>query len=252
MRSALGLCVFLVACGSDSDMLPVGGGSGGGLPDSGPGGTVDGHLIDAKVIDASPAAVDAAIFNGRVCLLADPRQPTNCASTGAGGFTVRLGSNTAVSAADGTFKITAGTGIWSVTGSTIVTSYKVKADYLIPVITTATYDQMLTDNGVNKIQGEGSLIINVIRNGAGYAGATATSQQPNPSRFLAFYDGTSGTQWRHDLAGCGSFGMVWFPGIDVGDTSTAISAPGGTPTLTDSGQPISDGSITWSDVIFNQ
>lgn len=253
MRIAYGLVVFLAACGNDAEMLPVGGGSGTGLPDSGMNNLADAHLIDAKVIDASPLAVDAAIFSGRVCLLTDVRDPLSCATTGANGLTVRLGANTAVTAADGTFKIVAGTGTWSVTGSTIVTSYKLNADYLIPAITTTMFDALKTQNNVDLRQGEGSLMIHVIHNGAGYQGATAASQLPNPAKYLAFYD--DDTQSDHakwtQTGGAGSHGMIWFAGIDVGATSSTVFPPASTQGQTDSGQPIADGAITWSDVIFN-
>lgn len=207
------------------------------------------------MIDGAPLAIDAALFEGRVCLLTDPRDPVSCAATGAGNLTVHLGSANAVTTADGTFTIAAsGATPWTVTGAGIVTSVKVQADYLIPVMTTTMYSSLCSNNGVTMpgsatAPGQGALMIHVIRNGAGYTGSTAVSQQPNPARYLAFYDTTTTTVWTQTAAG--SHGDVWFPGIDVGTTAALVAAPGGTPTLTDGGEPILDGAITWSDVIFN-
>jgi hypothetical protein len=261
MRIAFGLVVFLVACGNDADMLPVGGGSGNGLPDSGMGSTVDARLIDAKVIDGAPLAIDAAIFSGRVCLLMDPRDFSSCATTGAGNLTVHIGGSVALTAADGTFKIAAPSGAastWSVTGSSIVSSYKVKNDYFIPAMTHTMYDSLIAANGVDLRQGEGSIMVRVIHNGTGYAGSTVTaSTQPNPSKYLAFYDNdASQTDWNQipstSNAVTGSKGAAWLVGFDVGDATFTVTPPaaGGTA-VTESGQPVFDQAITWDDVIIN-
>ncbi|HTL33831.1 MAG TPA: hypothetical protein VL326_11935 [Kofleriaceae bacterium] len=256
MRIAYGLVVILAACGSDSDMLPVGGGSGSGFPDSGTGGTVDGRLIDAKVIDGSPTAFDAAIFSGRVCLLTDARAFDTCASTGAAGLTVHLGGNSAVTAADGTFKIAAPTtnDVWYVTGSNIVSSYKVKNDYFIPAMTRTMFDALKAANTPGPpggiVQGEGSVMVHVIRNGIGLSGATASSALPNDAKYLPFYDNNADqTDWNQTPSTTGTQGAVWLAGMDVGTTSFTITPAVGNA-ITEAAQPVFDQAITWDDVIF--
>jgi hypothetical protein len=214
MRLAYGLVLFLVACGEDSNMLPVGGGSGSGFPDGGGGMTADARLVDARVIDAAVAPVDASVFMGRVCLLSDARMPNACASTGAGGFTVRLGTASAVTSADGTFFITGQSGanlVWHVTGSTIKTSHEVLRDYQIPAIPKTLYDSMKTANSVSEVDGEGAVIIEVTHNGAGQAGSTAAFTPP--TKYSPFYDGASATAWTQTATATN--GVIWVPGIDV-------------------------------------
>lgn len=236
-------------------MYPVGGGgTDGGFPDGGNTRPIDARLVDAKVIDGAPAAVDANLFQGRVCLLTDPRKFTTCATTGADGLTVRIGSATATTAADGTFTI-AGTSAanlpWRVTGANIVSSYKVLADYQIPAMTRTMYNSLLTTNNVLLVPGEGSLMVHVVRNGLGYAGAVAESQLPNDAYYLPFYDSAaSATDWNQTPDTVGAEGAVWLAGMDVGNTSVKITPPTGAP-ITDTGEPIYDDGITWSDVIFN-
>jgi hypothetical protein len=261
MRIAFGLVVFLAACGSDADMLPVGGGSGNGLPDSGMNTMADSRLIDAKVIDGAPLAIDAAIFSGRVCLLTDARDFLSCSTTGAGNLTVHIGGSVALTAADGTFKIAAPSGAastWSVTGTNIVTSYKVKNDYFIPALTRTMYDALIAANAVDLRQGEGSIMVRVINNGTGYAGSTVVSAtQPNPPKYLAFYDNDANeNDWNQipstPNAVTGSKGAAWLAGFDVGDATFTVTPPtGGGTAVTESGQPVFDQSITWDDVIIN-
>ena len=136
MRLRLAILGILVAaCGGDDGGFPVGGG---GNFDGGNNGGTDGSLIDARITDARivdgpPAAIDAALVMGRVCLATDPRKLNACASTGAGGLTVRLGANPATTTADdGRFTVvgTPGGGtLWRVTGANIVTSIMALADY---------------------------------------------------------------------------------------------------------------------------
>jgi hypothetical protein len=244
MRIAFGLVVFLAACGNDADMLPVGGGSGNGLPDSGTGSTVDARLIDARVIDAAPAPVDAAIFSGRVCLLTDPRQLNVCASAGAGGLTVRLGTASATTSADGSFMIAGQTGsdlIWRVTGSNIKSSFEVLRDYQIPAMTKTMYDSIAAANGVVADPGEGDLMIEVTHNGVGQAGVTVATTPPG--YFGVFYDGASATAWT--TSSTGANGAIWVPGIDVG-TGSVTATLSTSQTVTG---PIRDDGITFANVI---
>jgi hypothetical protein len=244
MRLAYGLLVFLVGCGDDTNMLPVGGGSGSGFPDGGGGTLVDAPLSDAKLIDAVAAPVDASVFMGRVCLLSDPRTVNACAGTGAGGFTVRLGTASAVTSADGTFFITGQSGgnlVWHVTGSTIKTSHEVLRDYQIPAIPTTLYNSMKAANSVSEVDGEGAVMIEVTRNGAGVAAATA---EINPAtKYSPFYDGASATAWTQTATSTN--GMIWVPGIDVGPGSVSLTVNGTAVTT-----PIFDDGITFANVIL--
>jgi len=256
MRIAYAL-VLLAACGSDSDMLPGGGGSGSGLPDSGTGGTIDSRIVDARVIDGSPLLIDAAVFSGRVCLLTDARDFDTCATTGAGNLTVHIGASSAVTAADGTFKIAApatAANVWSVTGSSIVSSYKVKNDYFIQAMTHTMFDSLTAANlpAPGIVAGEGSIMVHVIHDGTGYAGATATAaEQTNPAKYLPRYDNNaSQTQWNSTPSSTGSQGAVWLAGFDVGTAQFEIIPPGSTTGVEDT-QPVADQGITWVDVIFN-
>jgi hypothetical protein len=259
MRIAYGLLVVLAACSGDSDMNPVGGGSSSGLPDSGPGGGgADARMADARSDSATVATFDAAIFSGRVCLLTDPRAFDTCASTGAAGLTVHLGGNSALTAADGTFKIPAPmtNDTWYVTGSNIVSSYKVKNDYFIPAMTRTMFDTLKTTNTPGPpggiIQGEGSVMAHIIRNGVGYAGCDASSSLPNDAKYLPFFDNASDmNDWNQTPSTTGAQGAVWLAGIDVGTTSFTITPAVGSA-INVSGQPVFDQAITWVDVIFNE
>lgn len=249
----LWLC-FLVAAGCSN-------GSGGDLPVN-PGGTPDGGALpDAFIppdgvpggsVDAMPGAI-----NGRVCLAADPRaltqlvSPTACATTGAGGLTVSLGGTTATTNADGTFSIlpptTSGTLVWGVSGPNIVPSRMLFSDYEIPALSTATFAQLLSDNAVTLLPGEGSIFVQIVRNGAGYVGVTAATSPS--SNYDAFYDGASATAWTQTSTG--SFGTVWFPGLDIGDATATVKATDGAGTsLTTAAQPIVPGGITFIDIVY--
>src|SRR5262245_26188490 len=123
MRLCFALIAVLGACSQDEGgMNPIGGGGFDGGFGSGSGSLIDAKVVDAKPDSGSPSSVDAPLINGRVCLATDPRKLHTCASTGAGGLTVRLGNNVTTTNADGTFTISATTGIWRVTGTNIVTS----------------------------------------------------------------------------------------------------------------------------------
>ena len=245
-RSFAAVAVFMAACSGDDGMLPVGGGGGfdGGV-------LVDSRLVDGRIVDSAtpPSPIDAALIMGRVCLANDPRRLNECANTGAGGLTVRLGDGpTTTTAADGRFTITASAGTWRVTGSNIVTSIMTLADYEIPAITRTSYDAMLAASLVPPMlnPGEGSVMIQVIRNGVG-SGLAATATSTPTSTFFPRYDSdASAATWAIDNTHAA--GTVWIPGIDVGTASIAVTA-GGT-TITDPGQPIVDGAITFTTVIF--
>jgi hypothetical protein len=252
MRARFAVFALLVACGDDGNMYPVGGGGNDGGFGFGDGNKpVDAHLVDStQSIDGTPAAVDAALLMGRVCLANDPRALHTCASTGAGGLTVRLGSNVTTTNADGTFTIPATTGTWRVTGSNIVTSIMNLADYEIPAITRTSYDAMiagsLTSGMLNP--GEGAIMVQAIHDGHGQAGATASSTPT--SQYVPRYDSASQTVWSTDATtGTGTNGTIWLAGIDVGTASVTVDTATANA-INVGGLPIVDGAITFTTVIF--
>lgn len=240
------MVVLVAACGDDGNMLPVGGGGndgGFGFPDSGGGSGTS----DAKQDSGTPAPIDASMFIGRVCLVADSRKLDACATTGAGGLTVRLGSSSAVTADDGGFMI-AGTeaAIWIVTGANIVTSVEKVGDYEIPALTRTLFNGMIAQNLMPfpPNPGEGHIIAQVIRNGAPLAGVLAG--QPATATWAPFYDGADTTHWTQ--SGTGANGAIWIPNIDVGTVNTSFAS--GATTINVTGLPIEDGAITFTTVIF--
>lgn len=249
----LGLCFLVVAAcsngsGGDLPVNPGGGPDGGALPDAfiAPDGTPGGS------VDATPGAI-----HGRVCLAADPRaltelvSPTACATTGADGLTVSLGGVTATTNADGTFAMqppsTSGTLVWGVSGPNIVPTRMLFSDYEIPALSTATFAQLLSDNSVTLLPGEGSIFVQIVRNGAGATGVVAATTPS--SNYDAFYDGASATVWTQTSTG--SFGTVWFPGLDAGDaTATVKATDGAMNSITTAAQPIVPGGITFIDIVY--
>ena len=246
------MLAILAACGGDDGGgFPVGGGGNDGgftFPD---GGVVsDSAPTDGTTSgDATPAPVDAALIVGRVCLATDPRDLNGCADTGAAGLTVRLGDQVTTTADDGSFTIAAAGGTWRVSGANIVTSIMALADYEIPAITRTTFDAMLADSldmgSLNP--GEGSVMIQVIRNGTGLDTATASSTPP--SAFQPFYDNASSpTDW-NQMVGTGTGGTIWLAGLDVGTASVTVSHAADSP-ITRGGLQVVDGAITFTTVIF--
>jgi hypothetical protein len=251
MRIVIGLLALTAACGDDG-MFPVGGGGNDGgftLPD---GQRIDSSMsgVDALGDGNNAQVIDANLFNGRVCLLTDVRDMDDCATTGAGGLTVRLGTATAVTTNDGSFSIAgqAGSGlVWRVTGPNIVSSFEVLADYQIPAITTSAFSAMKAGStpAVTEVPGEGSLMVYVSKNASPVSGEVATAAGTSSAFYFAYYDGATQAAWEQDSTG--PEGAIWVPGIDVGTVSYDISGPGG-----DGGgeAPIFDGGITFANVIL--
>jgi hypothetical protein len=250
MRIVFGLvAVTTAACSGDDGGLPIGGGGNDGgfqLPDS----TVVVH--DAAVDgapDAFAAPIDGNIFTGRVCLAADPTALNTCAATGAGGLTVRLGTASTTTNADGTFMIVGSSAdkLWRVTGPNIVSSYMAIGDYEIPALSRTSYTAMITNNlgGQQLNPGEGSAMVQVIQNGAGVAAATAVAT-PTPV-WATFYDHpATPTTWEQDATEAN--GAIWVTGLDVGMATVDVSAAGGD--LSTGALPIFDGGITFATVIY--
>jgi hypothetical protein len=181
--------------------------------------------IDAAIPDGSDAA---ATISGRACVLTDLRDLTSCATTGAGGLTVTLGSQTATTADDGTFTITAPAGsmlVWHVGGSVADVMPSVMpfgATPQIPVVTTADYLDALNSNSVVLAPGQqGSAFVRVVRGTAAVSGATAVAS-PTPT-YPAFYDGATSQSWNQGATG--ARGMVWIAGADAGSLTVTVTPP---------------------------
>jgi hypothetical protein len=179
-----------------------------------------------------------------VCLVTtDPRalglHAGDCATTGADNLTVRLGSQVATTGPDGTFTIDArdasASAVWHVTGANIATSAMVISDYEIPALTRSLFDTLKSANGVYLLPGQGSLIAQLVHNGAGVSGATATTGPT--AEYGPFYDSSTTTIWSQ--SNTGAAGVVWVAGLDVGGATITANA------LTSAPQPILDDAITF-------
>ncbi len=231
-RVALVACVLLAGCQPEpKDFPPLGGGGGG------PGGGAGGGGADA--------ATDALQnpLTGRVCLITDLRQLGDCATTGADGLTVTLGSYEAVTEDDGTFIIegSQGTSVaWRITGPNIVTSVQgLSIVHQIPAIRSSRYADLLLDNGIILNPGEGSIVVEVLENNAPRSGALA-STNPQAS-FATRYDGNSALVWDQDQTGL--FGIAWLPGVDAGASLLTIDPAAGANV--DTTITVEDGAITF-------
>lgn len=245
--------LLVAACSSDS--VPNVGVNPGGGGDGGVG--VDSPVIGSRDAPGGTIPDGVATLSGRVCLASDPRKLSTavasdaCATTGADGLTVQLGDKSATTAADGTFTMLAPASlsglVWQVSGTSIVTSHMLLGDYEIPALAKTTYDAMRTANTVAVGYGEAAIMITVIRNGAGFAGTTATSSPLGD--YAAFYDPASGATWSRTATG--AFGTAWLPNIDVGNvTATVDLVSAGNVKVSSAGQPLFDGGITFASVVF--
>ncbi len=180
----------------------------------------NGGSRDAAVGDGG----DGSMPTGRVCLMTDLRTPTlNCSTTMAGGLTVTLGSQTAMTAADGSFSLVPPIGnllVWHVRGTLLVTSaIPYSGQTVLPAITDAAYNDLLQSNSVTMVQpGQGSLVMQVVRNSVALAGAKmALTSQNN-----ILYDANDATQWNQNTT-TGTRGVIWAPGVAAGTLSYTIT-----------------------------
>jgi hypothetical protein len=223
VRIALVL-VALAACGGGDDYeKTTGGGPGGGMTTGG---------ADARTDAVSDGALgDGPMLAGRVCLVTDLRVLDGCATTGAGGLAVTLGTATATTADDGTFAIAAqsGTGlVWHASGGTIATSVMpVTAVQVIPAIDATAYGQLVVgQTGAAFVPGRGSLVARVIgSDGTAVAGASAVDTPPGIDAVL--YDGASATSWQE--LSTGAQGVVWIPHAADGANTLAVTPATGDP-----------------------
>jgi hypothetical protein len=215
MRLVLLAVLLLAGCQpehEDFPRVPGGGGGGGGTGGGGGGG---GNLTDA------------AEFTGRVCLVDDLRLPDDvnqCRNTGASGFTVTLGTETATTLADGTFTMTESTGeglVWHVSGATIVTSVMSKGpSNVIPAITSADYQTLLDANLIAVQAGQGSIVARIIDN-ASTPLVDAQAATTPAAAVATRYDGASDTIW--NLGATGPLGMAWLVGVPAGLPVLAVT-----------------------------
>jgi hypothetical protein len=224
--------VALPGCSSKSDDygLPPGGSGGGGgaTVDSGTGGSItfDAHIDSTMAGDAAVQPIDAGVIPGRVCLAADPQNTLiSCASAGAGGLTVRLGSAVTLTNPDGTFELAGPPGdTWVVTGASIVTSLHPYGDYYIPALTHTTFEALAAQNNVTLLPagfGYGSIMGTIVRNGHGASNLAASILPiPNTSIYQAFYDSAAPGAWTQTSTG--SLGAYWIPGVQEGIQTLAV------------------------------
>jgi len=259
------LVLVLAACSSSSgDDYPVGGGQsppvhndggGSGVKDAGVG---DGGLLDGGVL-----------VTGRVCLLDDLRKlgdRTACAKTGVDKLTVSLGlgpktsagTRTATTTADGSFSLIAAVDAgftWHVTGPTsganalTPTAMLYGTDNLIPVIRATLYQDNAGEGGVQISATSASVVARVVRGTAGVSNLVAAASAAPGLTTLYDAGGTGAIQtWDTDVTS--GRGIVWLPGIELGQAATSTSV-----TLTQSGTaiatrtlPLEQGTITFATI----
>lgn len=193
--SRLGLSLSLIllclsACAEEADR-PFGGGGGGG--GSG-GGKRDGGSLRSD-------AMGAKVIKGRLCLAIDMRDPLRCdTDTGLGGIAMDIGGQATTSSDDGSFsvpatddlkalvKIAEGDDGYRDIVSSITLEDDGQADVRLPLIADATWQSLLTQNGLLEPDGTASIAIYLKRGGQPITGAQvippAGSEAPR-------YDGSS-------------------------------------------------------------
>jgi hypothetical protein len=226
------LVAGLVACANHGDDFPVTPGG------NGPGGNHPG--VDAA-IDTTDGG---ATISGRVCLVGDPRV-TTCATTGAGGFLVTLGLNTATTADNGAFQIQgteATNAVWTVTGETIVQTVEpFTGQTIIPAVLADSFTQLQNTNGVLFQTGAGDVIVRVVQNSTPVAGATAIAS--GQDTYQTRYDPASGDLWTTDATG--ALGIAWLPGVLAGTQTVTVQPPLSATQITISNLPIVEGALTF-------
>jgi hypothetical protein len=116
---------------------------------------------------------------------------------------------------------------------------------LIPALTTAQYQALLTNNSVTLFPGEGSVIALEFKNGVGAVGVSAVSAPL--SRYDAFYATSSATAWGQTVTD--THGLAWLPGLDVG-TVNVTSQTDPQHVVVTNGVKVYDGGVTFIQVIF--
>lgn len=233
-------CACIAGCTSSTDDLPVEPGGGGGSQ-------VDPNTIGTG---GGGGAAGGASVSGRVCLVSDAFALGTCADTGAGGITVSLGNSTTTTQANGSFSLpTPGTsGSFTINGPGVVSeTTPLSPTNVIPVLSQALFDQMLSSNGVMLQPGTGSVLATVVdRTGAPVSGVTATSTPT--SAFGPFFDGAATAQWT--LNQTGQAGIAFFPGVTVGPATLTFSDLGANSETTVGGVQVIDGGLTIEEAVL--
>ena len=224
------LVIALAACTQPpTEMFPVNPGGGGAIGSS--------YLPDAAIATGDGSTTE---ISGRVCVVSDARNPVTCAAMA--GLTVRLGTATTTTAADGTFKIARplGTGlIWRVDDARIAPSaMRFSTDTTIPALDATLYQQMLAATLAIEQPGDGAVIARFVKANAPVVGATVAA---SPAPEALYYDDVSVLEWDTDATG--AFGVAWIPSI--APTTNAQLQLQSTTTTTFSGIPVFADTITF-------
>jgi hypothetical protein len=199
--------------------------------------------------DQAGGSGNAQSLRGRVCVLDDLFTSNGCSNTDAGGLTVSLGDQTTTTNENGTFSMQASFGSnlsFLVSGPDVVTtSQGLTPSMQIPVLRQATFDAMMTANGITTTAGTGSIFATLMRGGQPVQGAAATST-PSPA-FGPFFDGTQPTPWTLDATG--ARGVVWFPGVTVGPADLTFNTLTGGESIV-GGVQVINGGVTMVETVL--
>jgi hypothetical protein len=211
----------------------------------------DDHPIN-PMVDAKPSdgvVSDGSMLIGRVCVVTDLRMPNaGCATTGAANITVTLGTETTMTADDGSFMLLSPSGaglVWHTSGTNLVSSViPLTTSNVLPMVSVQTYLDLQNGNSVIVNSGEGSVFLYVRQTGLPLAGAT-TTVTPTAS-FLTLGDRANATNWVQGATG--ALGVSWTPGIIAGSATLRVTPPVGTVAMID--VPIEDGAITFATLVI--
>lgn len=240
MRIAM-LLVLLVGCKADGGDYPIT--TGGDDHPINP--MVDGRPADGVIGDGG------TMITGRVCVITDLRSPaTGCKASGAANITVQLGTETAMTADDGSFMLVPpiATGlVWRTRGTDLVDSVvPLTTSFILPMVSVQTYLDLQNSNSVIVNSGQGSVFVYVRKTGVALAGAT-TVTAPLPT-FASLGDRTTATNWVQGETG--PLGVSWTAGITAGTASLVITPPGQEVTAGQVIVPVEDGAITYATLAF--
>jgi hypothetical protein len=232
------LLLLLVGCKDDGRDYPIITGG-------------DDHPIN-PMVDGRPAdgiVGDGSMLTGRVCVVTDLRTPTaGCEPTGVADITVRLGTETAMTADDGSFMLLPPSGtnlVWHLSGTNLVSSViPLTTSTILPMIRDQAYLDLQGGNSVIVNSGEGSVFMYVRQAGLPLEDAT-TVVSPTAS-FLTLGDRANATVWVQ--GGTGPLGVAWTPGIVAGTASFTVTPPVGSAALI--AVPVEDGAITFATLVI--
>lgn len=217
MRAALAL-VVLVACSTSNKDFPT---RPPGNPNGGLNGTPAPGGVDGGV---GPIGDGGIVINGRVCVVHDLRNPTDCDDTvDISHAKVLLGNRTTTATLTklGEFAITAGFGsdlVWRATlVNYITTVMPFGIDATIPIVPEALYQELLEMNSpTSPNAGQGSVLVRVLNDSVPQVGVTATTNLTDQGlTSLPFYDeDNSATDW-NPAGATQKAGLIWIPVADA-------------------------------------